>query len=70
MVKFITDAITHLQQHSASLLSLSLSAISLSPHNLFCWVFNPVVSNIHDHSINAFCKELFSFKKVAPIQNV
>jgi hypothetical protein len=28
------------------------------------------VSNAHDHSINAFQKELFSFLKVAPTRNL
>ncbi len=49
-------------------LSLSLCYLALSPQ-LSHWVFNPVMSNNHDHWINAFCKELFSFLRVAPTWN-
>ncbi len=49
---------------------LSVSPLSCSLPTTFCSVFNPVMSNTLDQSINAFCKELFSFLKVAPTQNI
>jgi hypothetical protein len=65
MVKYITHAITCLQQHSTSLpLSLSVSPLFCSLSTTFHSVFNPVVSEVHDHSINALCKELFSFQRL------
>ena len=49
-------------------LSLSVSPLSCSLPRTSIWVFNPVMSNKKYHWINAFCKELFSFLKVAPTQ--
>ncbi len=51
-------------------LSLSVSLLSCSLPTTLLSVFNPVVSNNHDHSINAFHKELFSFLKVVPTWNI
>ncbi len=48
--------------------SLSVSPLSCSLPATFHWLFNPVVPNNHDHWINTFFKELFSFLRVVPIR--
>ncbi len=49
--------------------TLSVSPLSCSPPTTFGPIFNPVVLYRLDHSINAFCKELFSFQRAAPTWN-
>jgi hypothetical protein len=45
-------------------LSLSASPLSCSFPTTLLSVFNPVMHYHLDHSINAFCKELFSFQRM------